>query len=44
MEEISLTTEQRLYLQYILDYWRQTNKWPTHKHMDGIFKERDTTQ
>jgi uncharacterized protein (TIGR02391 family) len=37
MEEINLTEEQRLYLQYILDYWRKTSKWPTYRYLDNNF-------
>ena len=37
MESINLTNEQRLYLQAILDYFREFGKWPILKHLEGQF-------
>ncbi len=37
MESMNLTNEQRLYLQAILNYFREYGKWPTHKHLERQF-------
>jgi uncharacterized protein (TIGR02391 family) len=37
VESMNLTNEQRLYLQAILNYFREYGKWPTHKHLERQF-------
>lgn len=39
MEQVGLTSEQHLYLRFILDYFRTYTQWPTHRQMDHFFNQ-----
>ena len=40
MGQVDLTNEQHLYLQFILDYFRQHDQWPTHRQLDRLFYQK----
>ncbi len=37
MDQVALNEEQRLYLQFILDYFREYTRWPMHRQLDQFF-------
>jgi hypothetical protein len=39
MEQGKLTSEQRLYLQMIFDYFHEHGKWPTYSYLERAFHE-----
>ena len=39
MNQVDVTSEQLLYLQFILNYFRQFSRWPTHRQLDQIFNQ-----
>ncbi len=39
MEQVDFTSEQRMYLQFIWNYFREYNQWPTHHQMDHFFNQ-----
>ena len=40
-EQVDLTQEQRLYLQFILDTFRAESQWPTHDRLDQFLYQTD---
>lgn len=40
MEHVDVTSEQHLYLQFILGYFRKYTQWPTHRQMDHFFNQQ----